>query len=371
MGVYFCLVAAITILPLLLSPIRNSDRRNKAVLFLSLILIFLLMALKAPSVGRDTAGYKRIYEAMVYQPWSDYDISWMEWGYEFLMMVFTHIFHASFQMFMTCIYAFVYYSYYCFFKRYSEDFTTTVILYICFTFLTFDMSAVRTMIGVAICLYAVPYAEKSGILNLARFALITFVAAQIHKSAYIFFAVYFVIKVKITFATAILYFGIPAILFLFKSQFYMIINLYFKSVQESAISIGGNLLVYIISIVLTLFVWVYYKRRNRLIENDSNNDKAQIELSAYFENSGLAMRMIYVGIVLQIFASGTVLTRMAQYVQFFILVLIPNNINRLDVKSRAVVKFILYALVIAYFTKYTLLANALDIVPYRFFWSEI
>lgn len=371
MSIYFGLIFVIIILPLLLSPIRDNDKRNKWLLFLSLFLIFLLMALKDPSVGRDIAGYKRMYEAMVYQSWSNYDISWMEWGYEFLMMIFTHVFHASFQMFMTCVYAFVYYSYYYFFKKYSDDFTTTLILYICFTFLVFDMSAVRTMIGVAICLFAVPYAEKKGILNLAKFALITFIAAQVHKSAYVFFAIYFVIKVEMTFSTSLLYFGIPAVLFLFKSRFYTIINIYFKSVQESTASLGGNLLVYIISIILTLYVWIYYKRRNGLIDSDSINDKTQKELSEYFNGSGLAMRMIYVGIVLQLFGSGTVLTRMAQYVQFFILVLIPNNINRLDAKSRVIVRFVLYILAIAYFVKYTLLANALDIVPYKFFWSGI
>ena len=367
MSIYFSLILFILILPLFLSFIKNKNIRNNLILASSLFSIFLLMVFKDPSVGRDIAGYKRIYETMEYLPWSNFDIYWMEWGYEFLMMIFTHIFNMPFQGFMACVYAFAYYSYYCFFKKYSEDFTTSILLYVCFTFFTFDMSAVRNMIGVAICLFSVPYAEKKGVFNFIKFLLIVLIAALIHKSAYIFLAVYFIIKIGFSRTTAILYLGVPAIFFLLKTQLYTFINLYFKAVEESGTSFGGNLIVYIISILVTLFVWTYYKRKNRLSDYDSANKENLLGLENYFENSGLAMRMIYAGIILQLLMSGTVLTRMAQYLQFFILVLIPNNIVRLDLKSRIIVKFILYALAIAYFTKYSLFDNALDIVPYTFF----
>lgn len=372
MDIYFILIFVILIIPLLFSVVKKKKRRDNWILLASIVAVYLLMALKAPSVGRDIAGYKRVYEAIQYQSWSNYDITWMEWGYEFLMMVFTHVFHASFQTFMACVYAFVYFSYFVFFKRYSEDYTTSVMLYICFTFLTFDMSAVRTVIGVAICLFAVPYAEKRGFVNLLKFVLITIAAAQIHRSAYIFLAVYFVIRTRFTAATSILYIGVPAVLFLFKNQFYRLINLYITSVRESTMSLGGNLMVYAASILLTVFVRTYYKNSR---QNSDSAEWAEDEqpsgIANYFENSDLAMRMIYVGIVLQLFASGTVLTRMAQYVQVFILVLIPDNIARLDRKSRVIVKMVLYALAILYFARYSLFANALDIVPYRFFWSEV
>ena len=90
---------------------------------------------------------------------------------------------------------------------------------------------------------------------------------------------------------------------------------------------------------------------------------------ACFSDSGLAMRMIYVGIVLQLFGAGTVLTRIAQYFQVFILILIPNNMMRLDQKSRMMVRMILYSLAIVYFIKLTLIPDPLDIVPYKLFWE--
>lgn len=369
MDIYFALIGMVLILPVACCGIRNLEKRKNAILIISILCLFLLTALKAPSVGKDIAGYKRVYDSMKYQTWDNYDITWMEWGYEFLMMVFTHIFKASFQTFMVCVYGFVYYSYYRFIKRYSQDYTTSVILYICFTFLTFDMSAVRTVIGVAICLYAIPYAEKPGIKNFLKFFLIVIIAAQIHKSAYIFIAVYFIIKIHFSVKSSVFYIGGPMALLLLKSQFYGVINTYLKSVQESRTSLGGNLLIYIMSIVLTIYVWIYYKKTHKSYSEMTEDDSRSSAVAAYFSDSGLAIRMIYVGIVLQLFGAGTVLIRMAQYFQVFILILIPNNIMRLDPKSRMMVRMILYSLAIVYFIKFTLIPDPLDIVPYKLFWK--
>lgn len=377
MYIYLLLVSVVLLVPFVCAIIEDREKRNTAILFFSLAFVFLVMALKAPTVGRDIPGYKRIYEIMQFQPWDDFNISWMEWGYELLMMVFTHIFHAPFQVFMICIYGYVFFSYYVFFKRYSMDYTTSVILYICFTFFTFDASAVRTMMGVATCLFAVPMAERKGKGNTVYFIIITLIAAQIHKSAYIFFVVYFVIKMRFNIYTAILYVGIPIGVMFFKSNIYMYINMFFKTVQESSTSIGGNLLIYIVNMFITLVIWIIYQKEERDLYQYKARAGAHNELKntiyrdtdTYFNNSGLATRLIYMGIVLQLFSSGTVLSRMAQYVQFFILILLPNNLKRLDVKFRTILKIIIYIGAILYFYRYSLAVNALDIVPYKFFWS--
>jgi len=158
-------------------------------------------------------------------------------------------------------------------------------------------------------------------------------------------------------------------LLLLKSQFYGFINTYLKSVQESRTSLGGNLLIYIMSIVLTIYVWIYYKKPHKSYSEMTEDNSRSSAMATDFSDSGLAMRMIYVGIVLQLFGAGTVLTRMAQYFQVFILILIPNNIMRLDQKSRMMVRMILYSLAIVYFIKLTLIPDPLDIVPYKFFWK--
>ena len=294
MYIYLLLVSVVLLVPFVCAIIEDREKRNTAILFFSLAFVFLVMALKAPTVGRDIPGYKRIYEIMQFQPWDDFNISWMEWGYELLMMVFTHIFHAPFQVFMICIYGYVFFSYYVFFKRYSMDYTTSVILYICFTFFTFDASAVRTMMGVATCLFAVPMAERKGKGNTVYFIIITLIAAQIHKSAYIFFVVYFVIKMRFNIYTSILYVGIPIGVMFFKSNIYMYINMFFKTVQESSTSIGGNLLIYIVNMFITLVIWIIYQKEERDLYQYKARAGAHNELKntiyrdtdTYFNNSG-------------------------------------------------------------------------------------
>ena len=377
MTIYFVMIAAVLIIPLACAKIRKEETRNKTILLLSVAVVFFVMACKASSVGRDIYSYELLYERIKTCSWKDYDISWMEWGYEFLTMVFTHIFHASFQTFMVCVYLFVFVSYYFFIRRYSRDYTSSVIIYICFTFFTFDTSAVRTMIGVTICLFAVPFAEKKGILNTIIFVAITLVAAQIHQSAYIFFAVYFVIKHKFSIKTAVFYFIVPILLFLFRSQLYTQINLHLKTVEESDVAIGGNVLIYIFSIAFTAVIWFLHGRdkgSEKLIlqtsdcmsVGDTVKDRAK---STFFNDSGLAMRVIYAGLIVQIFCVGTVLTRMAEYMIIFILILVPNSLARLNDRSRIIAKWLLYILAIIYFWRFSLVGNDLDIVPYRFFWN--
>lgn len=75
------------------------------------------------------------------------------------------------------------------------------------------------------------------------------------------------------------------------------------------------------------------------------------------------------GIFIQLFSTGTVLSRMAQYMQIFIVVLLANDLTRLDRKSKFISKMVLYSLAILYFWYFSLRANSLDIVPYKFFWN--
>lgn len=189
-----------------------------------------------------------------------------------------------------------------------------------FYLFTFDTSAIRNIIGLAICLFAVPVAEKKGFLNFLIFTGITLLATQFHKSAYIFFAVYFIIKIPFSLYSSLIYIGAPVVILLLRNSLYSLINNHLKAVEESNISIGGNLLMYTLCLLFCFSVWIFYDRKMTQLEKNlqsvptrPNLDVSQME---YFSTSSIAMRMIYAGIILQLFGSGTVLTRMAQYMQF-------------------------------------------------------
>lgn len=360
------LIFAILIIPpIARSMFGKSIKIEKRILFFLLFLIYLLCALKAPSVGRDIAGYKRIYDMMPYQSWRNFDICYFEWGYELLMMIFTHVFRASFQQFMGCVYALVFCSYYFFIKRYSKDYPFSVLLYVCFTFFVFDMSAVRNMLGVAICLFVVPLAEKKTWRHTVLFILTVLIAAQIHKSAYVFLIVYFIIKIPVNKKSLFIYAVGGVALIAFRNQLYIFINLYLKPVGEAqSLSFSGNLLFYIMNIAAAGFIWSMARRQGIFAENP-NLQKTKAD----FADINLFARLLYAALIIQWFSTGTTLTRLAAYLQIFVIVLLPSWAEKLDRKSRRLIKMFICLFLIWYFYTYALAKNALDIVPYKFFWE--
>lgn len=371
MIIYYGLIAYVLLIPLLARFFYSDyDKRKKTTLFLSIMGIFLLFSLRATSVGRDISGYEDIYNQMQYVTWNNFDVSWMEWGYELIMMVFVHIFHASFQTFMIYVYAFIFSSYYFLIKRHSSDPSFSILVYICFIFLTFDMSAVRNAIALAICLYAVPVAYKKGLRSMLLFFATCIIASQVHVSAYIFILFYFIIRIEGTKISAILYAGFPVILLLFRTQLYVLINTHLRSVSESNITIGGIGSFYIAILMFAYIIILLGRKQNgfnykshEMVDNGSEYSSIfSSDVSTYFH-------LVYVGVVIMLFASGTVLTRMAHYFQIFIIILIPNCTAKLDEKSRILIKMLFFAFLIWFFWKYTLIANPLDTVPYRFFWQ--
>lgn len=359
--IYFTVISLIIILPYITQNMKHNssyNKRDKTVLFISLLLIFLILVLKSPSVGRDILGYKRIYESMAYATWDDFDVCYFEWGYELLMMIFFHVFHSSFQFFMFCNYLFLFISYYLFIRRYSCDFTFSVLIYFCFTFFVFDTSAVRNFIAIGICLFSVPYIYKNDLLSIFKFIALVLMASQIHSSAYIFFLVFIIIKTKITLKTWWLYIVVPAILFILRSQIYNFIYLYLKPVNEGNIDIGGNIL-FLIANVFCGILFLYIKYKDDKFVGFSNKDK----ITADF------IRIIYASILIHLFTSGTSLSRLASYLQIFIILLLPNCISMLEKRQSIAFKFIVYAFLIFYFYRFAYVPNSLDILPYSFFWN--
>lgn len=371
MLVYFLLIGYVLLIPIILARIEKSmKKRNIAILVLSLFGVFFVMSMRAHTVGIDTSSYKNIYELMSVQPWGRYNISWMESGYEILMMIFTHIFKVPFQVFIVFVYAFVFFSYGVFLKRYSEDYTLSLMLYICFTFFTFDASAVRTVIGIAICLFALPFAKKKGFWNFVAFLLITLLASQMHKSAYIFLLIYLIIKIPFNIKTAGIYIGVPFMLFLFRKRLITFVNANIREAEEKNIQISGNIIFYILAVVLTSLIFITYARENGFFNRTQYiKGRDNVLIQNYFDNNYIMIRILYFNIILQLLFYGTVLIRTAQYAQIFLIAFVPNNIKRLNKKDRIFIKSFLFVFLVWYFWKYSLSAPELSMVPYKFFWN--
>lgn len=349
---YICLIAFIFLLPIFLKIIFKKNINN-GYLLLSMIAIFLIMALKSTSVGTDTYGYSKMYESFFHASWSNYDLYWTEWGYETLEMIFTHFFHFDFYQFAAVIYAFICFSYYRFWKKYSSDYTLSMIIYICFGSFVFDLSGIRNALAIAIFLFAVPYIEEKGIKNIMKYLLIVLIAAQIHKSAYICIFILIFVKASLP---IIIYILSPFVVLFFRSMLAPLILLISDKEILGNVQIGGNIIFYIFVLLLPI-VFI-------LIKSDGKISKSLIHSQLVSNN--LALKMFYFSFLLMLIAGESTFNRIANYGLFFITILLPNSLMNLNRRTKLFSKFILYIFLLIYFWVFKLSVNQLKILPYIF-----
>ena len=365
MTVYWILIVYILGLPAMLRFAGyQGDKLNKKVLIGSMTALFLLAALRAPSVGRDVAGYKAVYQTIQQAPWKNFDVSYFEWGYEFLMMLSSHVLHLPFQVFIAVIYGFYYFSLYRFIRRYSADYHLSVLIYVCFNFFCFDLSAIRNMLAITVCLFAVPFAQQRGAKNMIKFLAIAVVAAQIHRSAYTFLAAYAIMKIPLNRYSLVFYGIILGILIVFRSTIVTVVDLYIKDMGNVGGSgIGGNVLVYTAIVGSALLVRYLQEKKTATMSKET--------VLIWYQHRDVldfSFRMMCSAIVILGYFNGTSLIRLAQCLLMFMLVLPTIPLSWIKRNDRMLLRMGMTVLLVLYFMKYTLLNNPLDIVPYVFFW---
>ena len=349
---------------------KNPKSQKIFCLILSAIAVYLVLALKAPCVGRDIEGYKQMYKTFKSASWSDYDLYWTESGYEFLEMFFTHTLKFSFQGFAATIYGFSILSYSIFFYRYSEDVTLSWLVYICFGFFTFDTSGIRNMLSIAIVLLAVFFAEKKSIwLNLIYFALIV-LAAQIHRGSYFCILMFFFIRFSMEKSKKILLplFAVGAMAFRpFANTVLSFIDTQNK-VEE--ISIGGNIIAYIFILVFPFVIWYAGEHEGKARQKYIGKDTPFVKSSDYFKTVEMPLRVFYFGVIAVVMAgASSTLVRVAQSALFFSTLVVPNSMQKLEPKSRLIMKTVICFIFALYFYLFKLRMNELDMCPYIFYWN--
>lgn len=366
MFIYFLLIIYILLCPHIINYyIPNIEKQQSKILGTSLFAIFLLLALKAPSVGRDTLGYKKMYESFAYASWNNYNLYWTESGFEFLEMFFTHILKFDFQAFAATLYAFICFSYYIFLKKYSEDVMFSLLIYVCFGFIVFDLSGIRFSTSLAISLFAFPFAQKKGIRYFIAYFLIILLASQIHRGAYFCFFLYFVIHITTKGWQKLLYISFPAFLVVGLPLLNILLRPFSRKTFSIGIFIGGSVIFYI-GVLALIFI------ENLLLRSQPQYTNDMAEYISVFDNEDLATmtRLFYIGIVLVIALGEQTIVRTANYSLFFITALLPNAVKLMNNKSKFVMKTILIVFFISFFYIFKIMTNDLYMLPYIPFWQQ-
>ena len=348
---------------------KTPDKQKIFCLIFSMIAVYLVLALKAPSVGRDIEGYKRMYESFKDATWGHYDLYWTETGYEFLEMVFTHILNFDFQMFAACVYAVSLICYSVFLYKHASDVTLSVFVYICFGFFTFDISGIRNMLSISIVLFAVMFAEKKSFWWNALYFAFVVLAAQIHRSAYFAILMFFFIRFSFQKSKKLLLplFAVIALVFRpFANNILAFLN---TSKQVEEISIGGNIIAYIFALVFPFVIWSVAKHENTATKKYTGEGTKYLESTEFFDAMKMPMQVFYFGIITTVLAGAGNLVRLAQTPLFFMTLVIPAPLEKLEPKSRFITKAIIYGLLVLYFYIFKLSVNELDMCPYIFYWN--
>ena len=239
------------------------EKSNRAFLLISFISIYLLCILRDYSVGRDIPGYIETYEnAGAYQLM---DASWthMEVGYVTFMQLCSLI-GLTPRLFFCLVYFIMLYPIYKTIKKHSYEPLLSVIIFVCFQFLTFDLSGIRQGLAISICMLSLSYAGFKSKKDFALWILLIALAISFHSSSAIFLFVPIIIRLKFNLTNVL--FSLLALLVAPR-----LTNFFLTFLSENELSaytfddrlLMGGLLVFMFAI-LSFIMYTCYRNRKKL-----------------------------------------------------------------------------------------------------------
>ena len=366
MVIYLVLIVLILVFSLISRVAFRGERRKSFVLISFGICLYCIYVFRDFSVGRDILGYYDIYESISGYALFDASWTWMEWGYVLLMKLFS-LMGLSFRCFLAFVYAVVLIPLFVFIKRYSKDVTLSLIIYMCFQFFVFSMSALRQSMAMSICLIAYMMGKNNGLIPFLKYCILVLMAVLIHRSAIVFAPAYFLMRFKLDFRMIVAY-SVGLILALnFKDYFITYIGetgeVVSTAFQEN-LSIGAFFYFVCFVILVSLFVNLGKLEKLQLDNMINKNRGFKIVLD---QSLSYYLCLLICGCIIQFVFRGFLLMRAATYYQIFLLLVLPGLVVEFPKEIRPALKVVIIVGMVAIFYFATLLRNELDIVPYHFF----
>ncbi len=365
MTIYILLIVYILLL-MFYAGTRMNDRKNQErfVLKYGMLGIFLVLALKGPSVGSDIYTYKVQYEIAALTPWNSWNYVYFEEGYLLLTKLFAKL-GLPFQAFMVAVYAFSCYMLYRFIDKYSENSAFSLLIFLCYQFFVFYISGIRQMIAMSVCIGAYLLCDReSGRRwgnNLAA-CLLVLAASTIHQSALVFLAV---VCIRL-FNDGQLHL-VPMLIFavlarVLRGQIMLFIQAVvgrFKYTE--AASLGNNFLVLVL---LMAFTWIATLQYDFSVDPEPESlEKNKHRFALVF------VHVMFALLGVQLAFEGTHLLRSSLYLSMFLIPGLPCILKRYERRIEILATCIWGGLFIYIFVTSTLLPNQLDLCPYVFFWE--
>lgn len=307
-------------------PKKYGLQQNNYRIFLIIagVLITLITGLRSPYVGSpDTYRYKILYEKIAeydtFQSYYNLSLSskslWIsETGFYFLCWLLGRVFTEG-QTIVFFSMAFCTFSVCYFIYKNSEDPPTSLLIYICLGLMTFNMNGMRQAMAMSVCLFAYELAKKG---KLIPFAIMILLAMQFHKTALCFAPVFFLPKFREK-PLDIVLFGFCLLFFMLSMDWFIVTfsDLVEKEYELDAIAEGGGvtvIIIYLVALAMPLLTKDSLKVRSNMVAYYAVFTGFASYLCRYFSNQ--------------------MLERVSYYYLYFMILLIPNLIKKMDPKEQ-------------------------------------
>lgn len=333
--------------------LRNVNKLNSCFLLLSFVAIYFFCTLRDYSVGRDIPGYMDTYNISGFYPLMDNSWTHMEVGYVTFMQLCS-LAGFSTRTFFFIVYFLILFPIYYTFRKYSLNPLLSIIIFVCFQFLTFDLSGIRQGLAASICMMGLSFVGMKGIKNSVAFALLLALAVSVHRSSIIFALTPLVMRLHINKCT------ICVFLFMFAvapslTGFVMSVNAeegLSKYTYDDRLAMGG-MIVFLFLILIFVFYTCIAKEYGRRLSIDDT-----FSIKQYFF-------LLATGMFFTLAFNGTMLSRSTMCYCLIIAFAIPNAIKRHNRSLQMVLNVSFHLIFVSFFYLFCLLPKVLDTVPYK------
>lgn len=363
MSVYILLIILVLVLSLgAKSSNLEKEKQEKVIAFGSMLMIFLLLALKKDTVGIDIPGYKDLYIEAGFMEWGDYSLYHFEEGYVILTMLFSKM-GIGFQLFAAFLYFIWCTAIYLLIRKYSSNATLSVLIFICYQFFVFSISGLRQTLAMALCIFALIMCLSSKRSCRLLSLVLIFLANTMHQSALVFFAIPVLVWLLKGKVHIIAWVSLFLLVCIFRKSIWLIVTLLFGKTATD-IELGGN---FIMLLGLTCFAcFTYYYQYNKKSRRIRKHTIFEEHLTQF---DPLMVRGMFLCLITNVMFAGSTMLRAGMYFTILLIPGIPSVISRYEIKVRWLLNVAFAVFLIILFYSDTLAPNQLSLCPYRFFWQ--
>lgn len=335
-----------------LSKTIKNGKLRVAILFINIAIytLFIIMSMRALSVGSDTRQYEVIFQMANEFDLTDWN-SYIELGFLFLNKIiysFTRNFRVALVIYS--ILSLIGPAYIV--RKYSLNPFYSLFLFLTMGFLASDLSGIRTAIALSILCFAFDFALKR---EFWKYLIVIIAATLFHRTALAFLLVYPLMRRKMTLAHVAFHIvGTILVYMLRRPIMNFVVGIsYFNKYAQFVMNTQASGYAFVILAVFLIMYFCGQKYRN---EEEEHSD-------AYYN-------MILIAFTFQVLASiNTNMMRLTNLFYFYAVILIPNVMKRMNSRSSKALLCIFFTvlMMIQYMYKYH---RAYGVGDYMFYWQQ-